>query len=106
MCSENGLRAIREYRTPDGSRIDLAVLDGERKLVAIEMENSFKWIRQRVLYNAVKAFRAGFPELWVVYPFKTPPLGWVEDYARELGVELRVLGPQEFIEKVKSLRDQ
>jgi len=104
VCSRKSLLAIREYRTEDGSRIDLAILRGDEKLLAIELEASFKWIRQRVLYNAVKAHRAGFPELWVVYPFKMPRLGWVASFIEEeLGMKLLILQPEEFVEKVEEL---
>ncbi|AEK73219.1 hypothetical protein GQS_06605 [Thermococcus sp. 4557] len=84
-----GLNAVPEYRTPDGTRIDIAILDGERKLLAIELEASFKWFPQRLLYDVVKAHRAGFPELWVVTPFRTSP-GWVESYAKELGLKMEI----------------
>ena len=106
IAGEMGLTAIPEYRTPDGTRIDLAILDDERKLLAIEFENSYKWIRQRIIYNVVKASRAGFSRLWVVYPFQVPSLGWINEYAMELGVELRILGPEEFREKIRSIRAQ
>ena len=104
ICSGKSLLAIREYRTEDGSRIDLAIFSEEKKLVAVEMENSFKWIRQRVLYNAVKAHRAGFHELWIVYPFRTPQLGWVIQFIEEeLKMELSILQPEEFLEKIKEV---
>ncbi|WP_232460712.1 WYL domain-containing protein [Thermococcus barossii] len=104
IAGRMGFTAIQEYRTADGTRIDLAILNGGQKLLAIEFENSYKWIRQRLLYNIVKASRAGFSELWVVYPFQTPPLGWIKEYALELGVELRVLEPEEFREKIKGIK--
>ncbi|GAB6100891.1 hypothetical protein JCM16138_01140 [Thermococcus atlanticus] len=104
LTQELGLRAVPEYRTEDGGRIDLAILRGDEKLLAIELENSFKWIRQRVLYNAVKAHRAGFPELWVVYPFKMPRLGWVASFIEEeLEMKLLILQPEEFVEKIGEL---
>ncbi len=101
-----GLMAVPEYRTADGTRIDLAILSDGKKLLAIEFENSYKWIRQRLLYNIVKASRAGFSELWVVYPFQVPSLGWINEYALELGVELKILEPEEFREKIRSVRAQ
>ena len=106
IAGEMGLTAVPEYRTADGTRIDLAILNDGRKLLAIEFENSYKWIRQRLLYNIVKASRAGFSELWVVYPFQLPSLGWINEYALELGVELRILGPEEFREKIRGIRAQ
>lgn len=89
LADELGFEAVPEYRTPDGTRIDIAILGGERKLLAIELEASFKWFPQRVLYDVVKAHRAGFPELWVVTPFNGK-LGWVEGYAREIGLKLGI----------------
>ncbi|WP_238981961.1 hypothetical protein [Thermococcus sp. 2319x1] len=80
----------------DNARIDLAILRGEEKILAIEFENSYKWIKQRILYNAIKAHRAGFKHLWVVYPFKSKPLknSWVKGYLKELGVEVEVVSPE------------
>jgi len=101
LCSEIGLRAVPEYRTPDGTRIDIAVLDGEAKLLAIELEASFKWFPQRLLYDVVKAHRAGFPELWVVSNFNSKP-GWILGYADELGIGLRILKEKEVIEAFRA----
>nr|WP_206204583.1 hypothetical protein [Thermococcus sp. 21S7] len=89
------MEAVPEYRTGDGTRIDVAVLKDGEKLLAIELENSYKWIRQRIVYNIVKASRAGFPELWIVYPFQAPSLGWIEEYAEELDVSISILKPEE-----------
>ncbi|WP_457751880.1 hypothetical protein [Thermococcus sp.] len=97
-----GLKAVPEYRTPDGTRIDIAILDGERKLLAIELEASFKWFPQRVLYDVVKAHRAGFPELWVVTPFRGSP-GWVEGYAEELGLKLEIKNDKALLEELRAL---
>ncbi|WP_297071059.1 hypothetical protein [Thermococcus sp.] len=102
LCSKLGLKAVPEYRTPDGTRIDIAVLDGERKLLAIELEASFKWFPQRLLYDVVKAHRAGFSELWVVSNFSSRS-GWIPSYARELGVELRILKEKEVMEGFRAL---
>ncbi|NJE43007.1 hypothetical protein [Thermococcus sp. GR6] len=106
LCKELGLTAIPEYKTEDGSRIDIAVLNGEEKLVAIELEASFKWMRQRVLYNAVKAHRAGFRELWIVTPFKKPKLGWVEGYVKELGLRLEFVNDGEMLKRIDELKVQ
>ena len=102
LSRELGLKAVPEYRTPDGTRIDIAVLDGEKKLLAIELEASFKWFPQRLLYDIVKAHRAGFPELWVVTPFTVSPR-WVLEYSQEMGVRTEVIKPEEIMEKIKSL---
>ncbi|WP_258083382.1 hypothetical protein [Thermococcus thermotolerans] len=102
LANELGLSAVPEYRTPDGTRIDIAVLNGEQKLLAIELEASFKWFPQRLLYDVVKAHRAGFPELWVVTPFTARPR-WVFEYSQEIGVRTEVIKPEEIMEKIKSL---
>jgi len=101
LADELGLKAVPEYRTPDGTRIDVAILGGERRLLAIELEASFKWFPQRVLYDAVKAHRAGFPELWIVTPFRNSP-GWVLNYAEELGLRLRMLEGEEVLEGLRT----
>ena len=103
LADELGLRAVPEYRTPDGTRIDIAVLNDERKLLAIELEASFKWFPQRVLYDVVKAHRAGFPELWVVTPFKNVKPGWVVGYADELGLKFLIILPTEVERKLRVL---
>ncbi len=102
LAGELGLKAVLEYRTPDGTRIDVAILHDERKLLAIELEASFKWFPQRVLYDVVKAHRAGFPELWIVTPFRNS-LGWVLNYAEELGLRLRVLGGEDVLRELRNL---
>ena len=102
LAHELGLKAVPEYRTPDGTRIDIAVLDGEKKLLAIELEASFKWFPQRVLYDVVKAHRAGFSELWVVTQFRAKP-GWIGDYAKEVGIKLALIGPEEAFKKLKGV---
>ncbi|NJE54497.1 hypothetical protein E3E28_04605 [Thermococcus sp. 21S9] len=101
LADELGLKAVPEYRTPDGTRIDVAILDGEKKLLAIELEASFKWFPQRVLYDVVKAHRAGFPELWIITPFKGSP-GWVLKYAEELGLPLRIMGEEKVIPELRT----
>jgi hypothetical protein len=101
LSSELGLQAVPEYRTPDGTRIDIAILNEEKKILAIELEASFKWFPQRLLYDVVKAYRAGFPELWVVSNFTSNP-GWVLGYAKELGLELSILKEEEFLEKLRA----
>ncbi|MCO6040478.1 DUF3131 domain-containing protein [Thermococcus alcaliphilus] len=71
--------------------------------MAIEFENSYKWIKQRILYNGIKAHRAGFKHLWVVYPFRNEPLrnGWVSNYLKELGMNLEIVSPEEIEERVR-----
>ncbi len=104
LCDLHGFRAIREFRTEDGSRIDLIIFKGDEKVLAIEFENSYKWIKQRILYNAVKAKRAGFNRLVIVYPFNNDPLSrsWVEEYVKEeLRVELVLVKPDGFLSVLK-----
>jgi len=105
LADELEFNAVPEYRTPDGTRIDVAIIDGEKKLLAIELEASFKWFPQRVLYNVVKAHRAGFSELWIVTPFKTSP-GWVLSYAEEIGLLVRLVNEKEILEELESFRNQ
>ena len=86
--------SIKEYRTSDGTRIDVALPD---RGLAIELENSYKWINRRILYNAVKAKRGGFKDLVIVYPFNPKSIhrSWVSKYVEELGVNLQVIKPSE-----------
>ncbi|USH00841.1 hypothetical protein K1720_02115 [Thermococcus argininiproducens] len=99
-----GFRAIKELSTKDGARIDLAILRGDEKILAIEFENSYKWIKQRILYNAIKAHRDGFKHLWVVYPFRGRPLrnSWVTEYITELGVKVEVVHPKEVEDELRT----
>jgi len=101
LASEFGLSAVQEYRTPDGTRIDIAILRDGQRLLAIELEASFKWFPQRVLYNVVKAHRAGFSELWIITPFNPNP-GWVLGYANELGISLRTMGEEKVLPELKT----
>ncbi|AHF81091.1 hypothetical protein [Thermococcus paralvinellae] len=104
LCALHGFRAVREFRSKDGSRIDLVILKEDGKVLAVEFENSYKWIKQRILYNAVKAKRAGFNRLVIVYPFNNDPLSrsWVEEYVKdELGVELILVKPDGFLSTLK-----
>ena len=103
MCEGMGFSAVKELSTIDGARIDLAILKENEKILAIEFENSYKWIKQRVLYNAIKAHRDGFNRLWIVYPFNNKPLknSWVGSFIEELGVKVEVVHPKEVKEKVR-----
>lgn len=84
----------KEYRTPDGTRIDVAVPD---KGLAIELENSYGWIGRRILYNAIKAKRGGFKDLVIIYPFKQDTIwkSWVVKYVQEIGINLEIVKPTE-----------
>ena len=102
LAQELGLKAVPEYRTGDGTRIDVAILKDGEKLLAIELEASFKWFPQRLLYDVVKAHRAGFSELWVVSNLNSKP-GWIMDYADEIGMVLRILREKDVTEELKAL---
>ncbi|HLE06100.1 MAG TPA: hypothetical protein VI790_02010 [Candidatus Nanoarchaeia archaeon] len=86
--------AKREYRTPDGTRIDVAV---PSKGLAIELESTYSWIDRRVLFDAIKAKRAGFTDLVIIYPFNDNVIqrSWTIKYVQELGVNLRIIKPAE-----------
>ncbi|MFA5406343.1 MAG: hypothetical protein WC307_03220 [Candidatus Nanoarchaeia archaeon] len=94
--------AVKEYRTPDGTRIDVAVPEIG---LAIELENTYKWIDRRVLFNAVKAQRAGFKDLVIIYPFKDDCIrrSWVMKYVKELGINLTIIKPDKInnLKKIK-----
>ncbi|USS41233.1 hypothetical protein NF865_03285 [Thermococcus aggregans] len=99
-----GFKAVKEFSTRDNTRVDLALLREDERILAVEFENSYKWIKQRILYNAIKVHRDGFSRLWVVYPFNNEPLqnSWVESFIEELGVEVEVVHPKEVEEKVRN----
>lgn len=103
LSEKLGLQAVPEYRTPDCTRIDIAILKEAEKLLAIELEASFKWFPQRLLYDVVKAQRAGFPELWVVTSMPQKP-GWIEGYAEEIGIKLKLIKEKEVLQLFSSLR--
>ena len=94
-----------EYRTLDGTRIDLAVLKNEDKLVSIEFEKTYKWIDRRVLYNAIKAYRQGFPNLVIIYPFDKGVIerSWVMNYIKEIGVNTLIIKPDQAIKTLNEL---
>lgn len=74
-----------EFVTADNSRVDLAVHRHGGPLLAVEFEESYKWMRARVLYDSIKADREGFPQLAVVYPFEQRGLesGWIWDFIED-----------------------
>jgi len=94
------LEVKKEYRTPDGTRIDLAVPE---KGLAIEFENSYKWIDRRILYNAIKAKRGGFKDLVIIYPFKDEVIrrSWINGFIKDLGINLTITKPSEIKEILK-----
>ncbi len=99
-----------EYYTDDGTRIDLGILmdDGEDKVLAVEFEDSYKWIKQRTLYNALKAKRSGFEDILFVYPFQKKSIenSWVVDYIEEdLDVNMKVVKPDELVDYVEYYLD-
>jgi len=70
VCESLSVNAKAEYRTPLGSRIDIALFKENKPALAIEFENSYKWIAQRVLYNGIKAHAAGFDTILFICPFQ------------------------------------
>lgn len=105
LAESEGCVAEPEHFTPDRTRIDVAVLRGEKKLVAVEFERTYKWIRRRILYNGIKAYRAGFKELFLIYPFqkKSVPNSWVLTFLEDLGLNVRILHPNKCLEEVRRL---
>lgn len=88
----------KEFTTDDNSRVDLAVLRKSKPLIAVEFEGSYKWMRSRVLYDAIKADREGFPHLAVVYPFKQRGLKncWIFDFIEtDLNVRAKIIHPDD-----------
>lgn len=88
----------KEFTTGDNSRVDLAVLHNGDPLLAVEFEGSYKWMRSRVLYDAVKADREGFKNLAVVYPFKQRGLKncWIFDFIEgDLDVTVKIVHPDD-----------
>ncbi|KXA89493.1 hypothetical protein AKJ62_03045 [candidate division MSBL1 archaeon SCGC-AAA259D14] len=87
-----------EFTTEDNSRVDLAVLRNGDPFLAVEFEGSYKWMRSRVLYDAVKADREGFKNLAVVYPFKQRGLKncWIFDFIEgDLDVAVKIVHPDD-----------
>lgn len=87
-----------EYTTDDGTRVDLAVHRAGEPLLAVEFEQSYKWMRSRILYDAVKADREGFPHLAIVYQFDHSGLnsGWVWSFiGSDLDVAVMLVHPDE-----------
>ena len=106
LCSTLDLSFVEEYRTEDDTRIDLALFKAGRPLIAVEFERTYKWIRRRILYNAVKAYRAGFPRLLVVYPFNSDGIerSWVFAFsAKELTVDIQLTHPDEALAKLPEM---
>ncbi len=99
-----------EYYTEDGTRIDLAVLmENEEEVLAIEFEDSYKWIKQRSLYNALKAYRSGFEDLVFVYPFNKKSIenSWIIDYIDEdLEMNIEVVKPDKLVDTVGDYLDK
>lgn len=94
-----------EYKTVDGTRIDLAVLKNNEKLLAIEFESTYAWIDRRVIYNAIKAYRQGFPNLVIIYPFNKNAIekSWVMNYVKEIGITMQIIKPDETIKTLNTV---
>lgn len=105
LAESRGLEAIEELYTSDRTRIDVAILKEEEKLLAIEFERTYKWIRRRILYNGIKAYRTGFRDLIMVYPFSqnSVPNSWVMDYLRDIGMNIEIVHPDDCLEEITQL---
>lgn len=98
LFSSSEFETCVEFTTDDNSRVDMAVLGGGDPFLAVEFEESYKWMRSRVLYDAVKADREGFSHLAVVYPFEQRGLKncWIFDFiADELEVNTKIVHPDD-----------
>ena len=98
VFSETKFETEIEFTTGDNSRVDLAILKDGNPLLAVEFEGSYKWMRSRVLYDAVKADREGFPYVAVVYPFKQRGLKncWIFDFIEsDLTVRAKIVHPDD-----------
>jgi hypothetical protein len=106
ISSARGIDGSEEHRTPDNTRIDLALLRNGEPLVAVEFERTYKWIRRRILYNAVKANRGGFERLLMIYPFKKDGIeqSWVFDFSHnQLGVDIALVHPEKAMETLSDI---
>lgn len=107
LVKELGVEGWREFRTPDGTRIDYAITRGPKRLLAIEFERSRKWLFARVLYNAVKAQRAEFPSILFVYPYYDLPRAgrsWVPTYVEDtLNLRLALCHPRDCFAATRTL---
>jgi hypothetical protein len=107
LADQLGVEGWSEFRTPDATRIDFALTQGSRRLLAIEFERSRKWLFARVLYNAVKAKRAEFSAILFVYPYYDLPRAgrsWVPEYVeKSLGVRLALCHPRDCIKATQAL---
>lgn len=100
-----GFRARAEYPTDDKTRIDVAILNDEEPVLAVEFEKTYKWIRGRILYNGIKAHRAGFSHLLLIFPFqiKNIPNSWVFGFLEELGMEIELIHPDDCISRISEI---
>lgn len=107
LAAQLGVEGWSEFRTPDATRIDFALTQGSRRLLAIEFERSRKWLFARVLYNAVKAQRAEFSAILFVYPYYDLPRAgrsWVPEYVEKtLGMRLGLCHPRDCIKATRAL---
>jgi hypothetical protein len=107
LVTELEVEGWHEFRTPDQTRIDFAITRGAQRLLAVEFEQSRKWLFARVLYNAVKAQRAEFPAILFVYPFYDLPRAgrsWVPNYVEDiLGLRLALCHPRDCIPATRAI---
>ncbi len=104
ICSKHECEAFAEFRTPTRSRIDLAIIKDKKPVLAIEFENSYKWIAQRVLYNSIKASRSGFQTVLFIYPFKKNFNNrLVNEHLKMMGVNVLFSDKDEYKKMVEEL---
>lgn len=108
LAGRYNLKVINEFPTRDKTRIDIAVLNGQDKLLAIEFERTYKWIRRRILYNGIKAHRAGFKNIFFIYPFEKNSIqnSWVIDFLKDLGMNVKLIHPDNCVKQISDLIEE
>lgn len=108
LAGRYDLEVVDEFTTKDMTRIDIAVLNGEDRVLAVEFERTYKWIRRRILYNGIKAHRADFRNVFFVYPFKKKSVqnSWVIDFLEDLGMNVELIHPDNCVKKITKLIHQ
>lgn len=98
------IKAVEEYSTDDGTRIDVGILNGSKKLLAIEFERTYKWIRHRLIYNGLKAYRAGFENIMFIYPFNKKGIlnSWIIKFLEDLGMNIQIKNPDNCLKELNN----
>lgn len=103
LAQESGFEATCEYTTGERARLDLVILKNGEKRLAIEFEKTYKWIQQRILYNSVKAHRAGFRKIVFIYPFNQKAIhsSWVLKFVKEeLKMDIKIVHPEDCLDVI------